>query len=58
MESLKAQIQKLQQSLNGNLEHDAPVREEIAKLKAQLEGRDTKPTTQEDSQFECIGCGS
>lgn len=50
---IKARIAILEDTLTGNLLLDLDLRDQIHKLKMELNG--TKPT---DSSIECIGCGS
>jgi hypothetical protein len=52
------ELELLKSQLTGNLEHDAPIRQEMSKLKRQLEVNEPLPDKPKDSDFECFGCGS
>jgi len=51
--ALEQEIQRLKDSLTGNMFEDMDTRDQIHNLEMQLSG--TKPM---DSHFDCIGCGS
>lgn len=51
--SIREEIQKLQQSLTGDLMADIEIRDKIHNLKMKENG--TKPMS---SEIDCVGCGS
>lgn len=59
-EAIEAKIKHLEAQLNGNLFHNMPIRQSISEARKQLrtlEGHNLPPRP-DDSDFECVGCGS
>lgn len=58
-QEISKRIEALTKQLTGNLMQDIDIQEEIHGLKRQLsEQEETLHAKPDDSDFECIGCGS
>jgi len=53
LDQIKAEIEKLNQQLTGNMMEDMDIRDKIHNLKMKVKG--IKPM---DTRIDCVGCGS